>query len=108
MFAIMAPICSAFLIVPLWYYSRKAKKAGLVVTERLSPYEFCSHIDLGGIILLCGGFAMILLPTALSATTPNKWQTPWIGAVLGLGILFLVSRSFHISTHTQAYTLVAS
>jgi len=97
MFAIMMPVCAVFVIGPLLYYSRKAKKAGLIVTKRISLYEFCSLIDLGGTILLCGGSAMLLLPIALSATTSAKWKTPWVDAVLALGILFLASGSFHVS-----------
>ncbi|KAF8805034.1 MFS general substrate transporter [Phlegmacium glaucopus] len=89
MFAIMLPVCAVFVIGPLLYYSRKAKKAGLIITKRISLYEFCSLIDLGGIILLCGGFAMLLLPIALSATTSSKWKTPWVDAVLVLGVVFL-------------------
>ncbi|KAF8815683.1 MFS general substrate transporter [Phlegmacium glaucopus] len=97
MFAIMMPVCAAFVIGPLLYYSRKAKKAGLIVTKRISLYEFCSLIDLGGIILLSGGSAMLLLPIALSATTAGGWKTPWVDAVLALGILFLASCSYRIA-----------
>ncbi|KAF8815689.1 MFS general substrate transporter [Phlegmacium glaucopus] len=82
MFAIMMPVCAVFVIGPLFYYSRKAKKAGLIVTKRISLYEFCSLIDLGGIILLSGGSAMLLLPIALSATTAGKWKTPWVDAIV--------------------------
>jgi hypothetical protein len=91
MFAIMLPVSAVFVIGPLLYYSRKAKKTSLILTKRISLYEFCSLVDLGGIFLLCGGFAMLLLPIALSATTSSKWKTPWVDAILALGIVFLAS-----------------
>ncbi|KAK7460674.1 hypothetical protein VKT23_009389 [Stygiomarasmius scandens] len=70
---------------------RKAKKAGIVVTKRMTIYDFCSLIDLGGVILLSGGFAMLLLPISLAATTPSRWQTPYLDALMGLGIAFLTA-----------------
>jgi len=90
MFAILMPFCASFIILTLLYYQRKAKKAGIVVTKRMTIYDFCSLIDLGGVILLSGGFAMLLLPISLAATTPSRWQTPYLDALMGLGIAFLV------------------
>jgi hypothetical protein len=91
MFAILMPFGASFIVITLIYFQRRAKKAGLILPLRTSVYEFCSLIDLGGMILFAGGFAMLLLPISLSATTPSKWQTPWIGAVIALGGVFLVS-----------------
>lgn len=90
MFAILTPFCASFIIITLLYYQRKAKKAGIVVTKRYTIFEFCSLIDLGGMILLSGGLAMLLLPICLAALTPSKWKTPWLIALMVLGIVFLV------------------
>ncbi|THU82058.1 MFS general substrate transporter [Dendrothele bispora CBS 962.96] len=91
MFAILMPFCASFIIVTLLYYQRKAGKAGIVVTKRITIYDFCSLIDLGGVILLSGGFAMLLLPISLAATTPSRWQTPYLDALMGLGVAFLIA-----------------
>ena len=90
MFAIIMPFGASFIIITLLYFGRKAKKAGLVIPRRITLYDFCSQIDLGGLILLSGGFAMLLLPITLAATSPSRWSTPWIDAVIALGAVFLV------------------
>lgn len=41
-------------------------------------------------ILLCGGFAMLLLPFTLAASTPGKWSTPWVDVLIALGVVFLI------------------
>lgn len=90
MFAIMMPFCGSFLIFTLLYYQRKAKKANVVMNKKVNLYEFCSLIDLGGVILLSGGFAMLLLPLTLASTTPSKWSTPYIDVLVVLGVVFLI------------------
>lgn len=90
MFAILMPFSSSFIIGTLLYYQRKAKKANIVTNQKINLYEFCSLIDLGGIILLSGGFAMLLLPLTLAATTPSRWSTPYIDILIALGALFLI------------------
>ncbi|THU89621.1 MFS general substrate transporter [Dendrothele bispora CBS 962.96] len=91
MFAILMPFCASFIIVTLLYYQRKARRAGIVITKRITIYDFCSLIDLGGVVLLSGGFAMLLLPISLAATTPSRWQTPYLDALMGLGVAFLIA-----------------
>lgn len=90
MFAILMPFCSSFLIGTLLCYQRKAKKENIVTTNKVNIYEFCSLIDLGGVILLSGGFAMLLLPMTLAATTPSRWNTPYIDVLIALGAVFLI------------------
>ncbi|KAK8214020.1 major facilitator superfamily domain-containing protein [Phyllosticta capitalensis] len=90
MFAIIMPIAAGPLIATILYFSRKAKKAGFVPEVKISLWEFCSLIDLGGMILLCGGFAMLLLPFTLAASTPGKWSTPWVDVLIALGVVFLI------------------
>lgn len=91
MFAVIMPFASSFIIGALLFLQRKAGKSGLILKKKLTVYEFCSLVDLGGMILLCGGFAMLLLPFTLAASTPSKWKTPWVDAVIVLGVLFLAS-----------------
>ncbi|RDW62587.1 hypothetical protein BP5796_10889 [Coleophoma crateriformis] len=91
MFAILMPFSASFIIGTLLYYQRRAKKIGYVVVTKTTVYQFCSLIDLGGVILLCGGFAMLLLPLTLAATTPSKWSTPWVDALIAIGVVALVA-----------------
>ncbi|KKK25239.1 siderochrome-iron transporter [Aspergillus rambellii] len=65
--------------------------AGLILNEQLAIYSFCSRIDLGGILILSGGFALILIPITLAATTTSRWSTPWVDALIVLGGLVLLS-----------------
>lgn len=90
MFAIIMPFSASFNIGTLLYYQRKAKRANIVLTKKVNIYEFCSLIDLGGVILLSGGFAMLLLPMTLAATTPSRWNTPYIDVLIALGAVCLI------------------
>ncbi|KAB8238203.1 uncharacterized protein BDW43DRAFT_306889 [Aspergillus alliaceus] len=40
----------------------------------MTLYHFCSQIDLGGIILIMAGFAMLLLPLSVAAETPSSLE----------------------------------
>jgi MFS family permease len=95
MFAILMPFGASFLITTLLYYQARTKKMGLVVSKRPTVYEFCSQIDLGGIVLFSGGLAMILLPLTLAATSPSRWNTPYIIALIVVGALFLIALPFY-------------
>ncbi|KAK7518829.1 major facilitator superfamily domain-containing protein [Phyllosticta citriasiana] len=91
MFAIVMPVATGPLIGTLLYFQQRAKKTGLVPKVNISVWEFCSLIDLGGMILLCSGFAMLLLPFTLAASTPGKWSTPWVDVLIALGVVLLVA-----------------
>jgi MFS family permease len=95
MLAIIMPFCASFIITTLLYFQRKAKKAGIVITSKLTVYEFCSLIDLGGTILFSGGFAMLLLPLTLASTTTSRWRTPWIDVLIALGGVLLIALPFY-------------
>ncbi|KAI9368329.1 major facilitator superfamily domain-containing protein [Aspergillus egyptiacus] len=91
MFAILMPFCASFIIITLLVFQHRAKNAGLILTEQLTIYSFCSRIDLGGILLLSGGFALVLIPITLAATATDRWSTPWVDALIVLGGLVLVA-----------------
>ncbi|RDW68935.1 putative siderochrome-iron transporter [Aspergillus mulundensis] len=91
MFAILMPFCASFIIITLLVFQRRAKNVGLILNERLTIYSFCSRIDLGGIMLLSGGFALVLIPITLAATATDRWSTPWVDALIVLGAIVLVS-----------------
>ncbi|KAL5342132.1 major facilitator superfamily domain-containing protein [Aspergillus crustosus] len=91
MFAILMPFCASFIIITLIVFQRRGKRSGLILNEQLTVYSFCSRIDLGGILLLSGGFAMVLIPITLAATSADRWSTPWVVALIILGGLVLIS-----------------
>lgn len=95
MLAIVMPFCASFIITTLLYYQGKAKKEGLAPKARISLYEFCSQIDVGGVVLFSGGLALLLLPLTLAATTPSQWQTPWIIGLLVAGMVLLIALPFY-------------
>lgn len=85
MFCFLMPFAASFIITTLLYYQGKVRKAGIVVRQKMTVYEFCSQIDLGGSILFCGGFAMLLLPLTLASTTTSRWRTPYLDALIAVG-----------------------
>ncbi|KAI1453228.1 MFS general substrate transporter [Annulohypoxylon moriforme] len=100
--AIIMPFCASFIITTLLYYQTSAKKQGLSPRVKVSPYEFCSQIDLGGVILFSGGLTLMLIPMTLAATTTSAWKTPWIIAliVLGVALLFVLPfYEYHLAKH---------
>ncbi|KAL3422603.1 ENB1 protein [Phlyctema vagabunda] len=102
MFAILMPFSASFIIVTLLYFQRRARNLGYAVVTKTNIHRFCSVIDLGGLILLCGGFAMLLLPLTLAATTPSRWRTPYIDVLIALGgvaLIVLVPYERYVATH---------
>lgn len=70
--------------------------------SRTTFFNFVSQIDLGGMTLLTGGFAILLLPLAIAGTTPSRWSTPWVPAVMAVGAVFLGMLVFYeskVATH---------
>ncbi|OBR14914.1 ENB1 protein [Colletotrichum higginsianum IMI 349063] len=108
MFAILMPISSAVIISTLLYYQRRAKNRGLVPRKKKTTlHGFCSQIDLGGSLLLCAGFAMVLVPLTLAAnsssgsnnnnnnSSSSSWGTPYTVVLVVIGGLVLAALPFY-------------
>ncbi|KAL4804713.1 major facilitator superfamily domain-containing protein [Aspergillus unguis] len=102
MFAILMPFCASFIIITLIVFQYRAKRANLIVKEKLTVSTFCSRIDLGGVLLLSSGFTLVLIPITLAATATDRWSTPWVDALIilgGLVLITLVPYEKYVSTH---------
>lgn len=99
MYAIILPVCSCAIIVPLFYYQHRVSKIDPTARRKhkQSLKSFCSQIDLGGMVLLTTGLAMVLIPIALAGKTSNSWSAPWVPTLLSIGVLLLVALVFYES-----------
>nr|KAK5448244.1 hypothetical protein LTR18_001332 [Exophiala xenobiotica] len=97
MFAIIMPVCSIAVIIPLMWFQRRVKRAGGQVRTKTTFMGLSAQIDLGGMALLAGGCAMLLLPIALAGDTPGTWSTPWVPALMVVGACLLVSLVYYES-----------
>lgn len=86
MFTIIIPLGAAPLIGVLFHLQRKAVRQGKAVTKRMTVRDFVEQTDLVGLVLLCGGFAMVLLPvTQLSQKAGGGGWSPWMMALIVVG-----------------------
>lgn len=97
MFGIIMPVCAGALIVPLWRFQQRMLQQGVNTRIRTSHSLFLSQIDGGGMVLLSGGFALLLLPMALAGTTPSRWSTPWVPALIAIDAALLIALPFYES-----------
>ncbi|KAF2753109.1 MFS general substrate transporter [Pseudovirgaria hyperparasitica] len=95
-FAIITPIICAPVALIFWINKRKAKKAGLLTkvpsgrTWFQSVKFYLIEFDFIGVLLICAGFVMFLLPFNLAAGSASKWNSPDIIALLVVGIVCLI------------------
>ncbi|KAM5350031.1 hypothetical protein ACJ41O_006536 [Fusarium nematophilum] len=92
-FAIILFACSIPAMGVMVYMFLKARKAGLIKKQRSDRTVFQSikyyfiQFDAIGILLIMFAFCLFLLPFSLVAYAPNGWKTPYIIAMVVLGIL---------------------
>ncbi|KAH7311301.1 siderophore iron transporter-like protein mirB [Stachybotrys elegans] len=94
-FAIILVGCSIPAMGFMIFMAQKAKRAGLMVHRSRNRdrkwYQSIKHyaieLDLLGIIIIAGALSCLLLPFSLVAYAPNGWTTPYIIAMLVLGVV---------------------
>jgi hypothetical protein len=75
---------------------RKAKKAGLLPKKESNRTTFGSikfhliEFDVVGLLLLCGGLALFLLPFSLYSFQPGGWKSPLVISMITAGGLLII------------------
>lgn len=96
-FAIITPAIAAPLYVLFQYNYRKAERLGLMpehnsgrtFTQSLKHYLI--EFDAFGLLLICAGLALFLLPFSLYSYQIDGWKSPMIICMIIFGGLFLIA-----------------
>ncbi|KAM5437765.1 ferrioxamine B transporter [Microsporum ferrugineum] len=98
MFAIIYPVCAIPCITLLYIVQRRAKRAGALENYR-TPFQIYGgkkivtamfwQLDVIGIILLLGVFALILVPFTIAGGVETQWRTAKVIAPLVIGVLLI-------------------
>ncbi|KAI8978997.1 major facilitator superfamily domain-containing protein [Pilobolus umbonatus] len=95
--AIIIPIICSPLFGIFYYNLVKARKAGLipkVESDRTFIQEIfhqCYEFDLIGILLLCAGLSLFMLPFSIYSFQEKKWESPLIISFFVVGAVLLIS-----------------
>ncbi|KAL4731635.1 hypothetical protein ACLX1H_000611 [Fusarium chlamydosporum] len=94
-FSIVLPVVAAPMYALLRYNLQKAKKQGLLVRQS-SGRTLMENIkwgliefDAAGAFLFAAGLVIFLLPFSIAGMAPQEWKTPYIIAMIVLGIVLL-------------------
>jgi MFS family permease len=97
-FSIITPVISAPLYALFQYNYWKADKAGLVPKRPASGRTFAQSVwyyvvqfDLFGILLICAGLALFLLPFSLYSYQADGWKSPMIICMIIFGGLLCIA-----------------
>lgn len=85
------PLGSCVLVGTLIHYQKKAKQLGPVPSHKTTVRGFCSDIDIGGIALFAVGFGLLLLPMTIAGSLSDGWRTPWVPALIVVGLVVLLA-----------------
>ncbi|RDL41180.1 Siderophore iron transporter-like protein [Venustampulla echinocandica] len=94
-FAIVTPVITIPILTLLWVNQRKAIRDGLLVKEesgrtvRQSVAFYFWEFDFIGLILICAGFVLVLLPFSLASYQSKGWRSGMIIAMLVIGFVCL-------------------
>ncbi|TLS28460.1 hypothetical protein PpBr36_01420, partial [Pyricularia pennisetigena] len=95
-FAIIFPFFGASICVVLWLNLRRAKRQGLVPARPSSGRStvqsvvfYLNEFDVVGMMLLCGGFSIFLLPFSIVSYSPYGWKSAYIIFMIIFGPLLV-------------------
>jgi MFS family permease len=96
-FAIITPVVCMSLPIVFWLSSRKASQRGLIKPRAASGrsvlqsiWFYTVELDLLGLLLICAGLSLFLLPASLYSYQKDQWRSPMIICMLVFGILLLI------------------
>ncbi|THX77769.1 major facilitator superfamily transporter [Aureobasidium pullulans] len=96
-FAIVTPVMCLPVLLIFTLNKRKAKKLGTykarpnsdrTIFQSLKHYAI--ELDVLGLLLICGGLALFLLPFSLYSYQAKQWRSPMIICMLVFGIIILI------------------
>ncbi|KAH7357610.1 major facilitator superfamily domain-containing protein [Pyrenochaeta sp. MPI-SDFR-AT-0127] len=103
-FTIITPVVGALFWAVFWWMERRAKLTGMIKKEKSdrtllqSIWHWAVEFDVIGLVLVCGGFSLFLLPFNLAALQKKGWGSPMIICMLVFGLvliaLFMVWERF--------------
>lgn len=100
-FAIIEPLVTLPLFALFIYNYRKAHKAGLIQprnsgrTTVQSIKHYAIEFDVAGVLLICAGLALFLLPFSLYSYQSKGWQSPMIVCMIIFGGLLLIAFALY-------------
>jgi Major Facilitator Superfamily len=102
MWTIIMPIAFMPLAISLWLNARQAKQLGIAGPQNTTLKgglfkvitNLLKDLDIGGILILSGGFSLILIPCTLANTASGGWQNPDIIAMVTVGAILLILFPF--------------
>jgi MFS family permease len=102
---IILPAMFLPLALTLFINGRKAKRLGLTSPgpwRGLGPFQIIKdlffELDIGGILLLSGAFALILVPLTIATRASGGWSNASIIAMIVIGFVCLVAFPLWEST----------
>ncbi|KAJ4305875.1 hypothetical protein N0V90_001408 [Kalmusia sp. IMI 367209] len=102
-FAIIVPCVTLPLFILLKLQLRKAEKQGVIIEEtkkkwtldrvwkNIVAFDPPLTTPVPGVILFAGGLTVFLLPFTLASHAPSGWKTPYIIAMIIVGVFVLIA-----------------
>lgn len=107
MWCIILPATFLPLALTLFLNNWKAKKMGLIAPSPWKGIGFVRtlknvwfELDIGGIILLSAGFALVLIPLTIASKSPAGWKNASIIVMAVIAIICLLAFPFWESNKT--------
>ena len=101
MWCIILPATFLPLALTLFLNNRKARKMGLTAPSSWKSICFVQalknvwfELDIGGIVLLCAGFALVLIPLTIASKSPDGWKSGRIVIMIVTGFVCLIVFPF--------------
>ncbi|CAO2658528.1 Nn.00g062510.m01.CDS01 [Neocucurbitaria sp. VM-36] len=95
-FTIITPVIGISFWAIFWLMGRRAQQVGVVMKTKSGRtllqniYHWSVEFDVIGLLLVCGGFSIFLLPFSLAAYQSKGWASPLVICMIVFGFLLIV------------------